>query len=168
MNLWIAGSGHIARAVAPIALQLDFKVTVFDDRPALANHTYFPQEAVIRADYWETLLREPLPQSPVFGLIVTRGHQHDALVLKEWINKPFAFLGMIGSQRKKRVIFDGFVSEGIASRARLNSVACPVGMNIDAASVEEIAVSIAAQFVQERARLRRNLQSNSAPIKVLA
>ncbi|MCX6896358.1 MAG: hypothetical protein NTZ16_12845, partial [Verrucomicrobia bacterium] len=36
--LWIAGSGHIAQAVAPLALQLDFAVTIFDDRPELANH----------------------------------------------------------------------------------------------------------------------------------
>jgi xanthine dehydrogenase accessory factor len=168
MNLWIAGSGHIARAVAPLGVRLDFNVTVFDDRPALANHTYFPREAVIRVDYWERLLQESLPPSPVFGLIVTRGHQHDALVLKEWINKPFAFLGMIGSERKKRLIFDQFESEGIASRTRLNTIACPVGMHIDSVSVEEIAVSIAAQLIQERAKLRRKLKSNSAPIKLLA
>src|SRR5271156_1992208 len=42
--LWIAGSGHIAQAVAPLALQLDFAVTVFDDRPELANHDFFPKE----------------------------------------------------------------------------------------------------------------------------
>src|ERR1035437_2980940 len=41
-GLWIAGSGHIAQAVAPLALEVDFAVTVFDDRPALANHHYFP------------------------------------------------------------------------------------------------------------------------------
>jgi xanthine/CO dehydrogenase XdhC/CoxF family maturation factor len=41
-------------------------------------------------------------------------------------------------------------------------------LDIDAASVEEIAVSIAAQLVQERAKLSRNLKCNSAPIKVLA
>src|SRR5947208_7282887 len=42
--LWIAGAGHIAQAVAPLAAQLDFAVTVFDDRPALASHQYFPTE----------------------------------------------------------------------------------------------------------------------------
>src|SRR3954469_22144018 len=41
--LWIAGAGHIAQAVAPLAAQLDFNVTVFDDRSALANHHYFPR-----------------------------------------------------------------------------------------------------------------------------
>src|SRR5689334_23062963 len=42
--LWIAGAGHVAQAVAPLAQQLDFEVTVFDDRPSLANHQHFPPE----------------------------------------------------------------------------------------------------------------------------
>jgi xanthine dehydrogenase accessory factor len=149
--LWIAGSGHIAQAVAPLAHQLDFQVIVFDDRPSLANHNYFPVNTTFRVDAWEKLLAEPLPQRPTFGLIVTRGHQHDALVLREWINRPFAFLGMIGSSRKKRLIFNRFVEERIATAEQLNRVACPVGVSIEAVSVHEIAVSIMAQYVHERA-----------------
>ena len=149
--LWIAGSGHIAQGVAPLAYQLDFDVTVFDDRPSLANHNYFPQNTHFRVDAWDKLLQEPLSARPTFGLIVTRGHQHDALVLREWINRPFTFLGMIGSSRKKRLIFDRFVEERIASAEQLNRVACPVGLPIEAVSVHEIAVSIMAQYVQQRA-----------------
>jgi xanthine dehydrogenase accessory factor len=149
--LWIAGSGHIAQAVTPLAQQLDFQVIVFDDRPSLANHNHFPANTTFRVDAWEKLLAEPLPQRPTFGLIVTRGHQHDALVLREWINRPFAFLGMIGSSRKKRLIFNRFVEERIATAEQLNRVACPVGVSIEAVSVHEIAVSIMAQYVHERA-----------------
>lgn len=151
--LWVAGAGHIARAVAPLALQLDFDVSVFDDRPALAHPNFFPEKTKLRLDYWEKLLTEPFPTAPVFGLIVTRGHQHDALVLRHWINRPFAFLGMIGSSRKKRIIFEHFVQEKIATEAQLNRVACPVGLDIQAVSVPEIAVSIMAQYVQKRAEL---------------
>src|SRR5579859_1393786 len=102
--LWIAGSGHVAQAVAPLALQLNFAVTVFDDRPELANHNFFPPETQLRVGGWHELLKVPLPEPPAFGLIVTRGHQHDALVLTEWIQRPFVFLGMIGSRRKARMI----------------------------------------------------------------
>jgi xanthine dehydrogenase accessory factor len=149
--LWIAGSGHIAQAVTPLAQQLDFQVTVFDDRPSLANINYFPQDTQFRVDAWEKLLAEPLPGRPTFGLIVTRGHQHDALVLRDWINRPFAFLGMIGSSRKKRLIFNRFIEERLATEEQLNKVACPVGMPIDAVSVHEIALSIMGQYVHERA-----------------
>jgi xanthine dehydrogenase accessory factor len=151
--LWIAGAGHIAQAVAPLALQLDFSVTVFDDRPALASYEYFPKEISLEADLWDKLLALPLPDTPSFALIVTRGHRHDALVLKDWIHKPFLFLGMIGSSRKARTIFEHFIQEQIATEEELQRVACPVGIKIRSQSVQEIAVSIMAQFIDKRAEL---------------
>src|SRR5260370_6356935 len=69
--LWIAGAGHIAQPVAPLALQLDFTVTVFDDRPALANHQFFPPEGRLKADVWGKLLGRSRPEVPRFALIVT-------------------------------------------------------------------------------------------------
>jgi xanthine dehydrogenase accessory factor len=153
-ELWIAGSGHVAQAVAPLAQQVDFAVTVFDDRPVLANHQHFPKSTHLRVDAWEMLLKESMSDRPTFGLIVTRGHQHDALVLRSWVHQPFAFLGMIGSHRKKRLIFSQFIEDGIASSAQLEKVACPVGIDIQAVSVQEIAVSVVAQLVQKRAELR--------------
>jgi xanthine dehydrogenase accessory factor len=149
--LWIAGAGHIAQAVAPLALQLDFDVTVLDDRPALANHQFFPREVSLKADAWEKLCALPLQEVPSFGLIVTRGHRHDALVLKDWIQKPFLFLGMIGSSRKARTIFEHFSEEKIATPEQLQKVACPVGIRIRSQTVQEIAVSIMAQFIDKRA-----------------
>ena len=151
--LWIAGAGHISQAVAPLAQQLDFAVTVLDDRPALVNGQYFPGEVTLKADTWDKLLRLNLPETPSFGLIVTRGHRHDALVLKEWIHKPFLFLGMIGSSRKARMIFDHFREEQFASEEELKRVACPVGIKIKTQSVAEISVSIMAQFIDKRAEL---------------
>jgi xanthine dehydrogenase accessory factor len=151
-TLWIAGAGHIAQAVAPLAEQLDFQVTVFDDRPALASRQFFPPKISLVTDVWENLLKPNLPPGPAFGLIVTRGHRHDALVLKDWIHKPFLFLGMIGSRRKARTILEHFVQEKIATELELRRVACPVGLDIDSTSVMEIAVSIMAQFIQKRAQ----------------
>ncbi len=160
--LWIAGAGHIAQAVAPLALQLDFDVTVFDDRPALANHEFFPDEVALKVGGWETLCELPLPEVRSFALIVTRGHRHDALVLKDWIHKPFLFLGMIGSSRKARTIFDHFAEEKIATEEQMARVACPVGIKIRSQSVSEIAVSIMAQFIDKRAELVGEKQVSSA------
>jgi xanthine dehydrogenase accessory factor len=151
--LWIAGAGHVAQAVAPLAQQLDFDVTIFDDRASLANNQFFPKGTHFRVDYWEKSLQDPLPDRPTFGLIVTRGHQHDALVLRYWVQRPFAFLGMIGSKRKKRLIFEQFLAEGLATQEQLDRVACPVGLEIESQSVPEIAVSIVAQYIQKRAQV---------------
>lgn len=149
--LWIAGSGHVAQAVAALALNLEFEVTVFDDRPELANYDYFPKQTNLRVGHWGDLLATALPAQPVFGLIATRGHNHDADVLADWIQKPFAFLGMIGSTRKFRLISEGFSQKKIASPEQLQKVACPVGLPINAVGVNEIAVSVMAQMIEVRA-----------------
>ena len=149
--LWMAGSGHVAQAVAPLAAQVDFEVTVFDDRPTFANRQFFPEATAFRVGSWDDLLKEPLPSRPTFGLILTRGHQRDALVLAEWVRRPFAFLGMIGSRRKQRLIFDQFLAERLATEAELARVVCPVGVDIQSVSVPEIGVSIVAQLIQRRA-----------------
>lgn len=151
--LWIAGSGHIAQAVAPLALQLDFAVSIFDDRPELANHQFFPREVFIHTGNWGELCEAPFPAVPTFGLIVTRGHKHDALVLETWIHRPFQFLGMIGSARKARTITEHFVTKKIATQEEIQRVACPVGIQIKSQSVAEIAVSIMAQYIEKRAEL---------------
>jgi xanthine dehydrogenase accessory factor len=160
--LWIAGAGHIAQAVAPLALQLDFNVAVFDDRLALANHDFFPDEVRLNVGQWEKLCALPLPDVPSFALIVTRGHRHDALVLRDWIHKPFLFLGMIGSARKARTIFEHFTEEKLATPEELQRVVCPVGIRIRSQSVPEIAVSIMAQFIEKRAELVGEKQISSA------
>jgi xanthine dehydrogenase accessory factor len=160
--MWIAGAGHIAQAVAPLALQLDFNVTVFDDRPALASHDFFPREVFLKSGTWPELLAWPLPDVPGFGLIVTRGHRHDALVLKDWIHKPFLFLGMIGSSRKARTLYEHFIEEKIATPEEWSRVACPVGIKIRSQSVMEIAVDIIAQYIDKRAELVNEKRATAA------
>ena len=153
VELWIAGSGHVVQAVAPLALPLEFAVTIFDDRPELANHEIFPPDVKLRVGGWHEILKIPFPKSPTFGLIVTRGHQHDALVLSEWILQPFIFLGMIGSRRKARIMRENFLKQKIATAEQFDKIACPVGADIKAVSTHEIAVSVLAQLIEKRAEL---------------
>jgi xanthine dehydrogenase accessory factor len=96
-------------------------------------------------------MKEPFPAQPAFGLIVTRGHNRDALVLQHWAQYPFVFLGMIGSQRKRRLIFSQLLEQGLATPAQLDRVACPVGLDIHAVTVPEIALSVMSLLVKERA-----------------
>lgn len=160
--LWIAGSGHIAQAVAPLALQLDFAVRIFDDRPELANHEVFPPDVSLQVGAWGDILATAFPAVPTFGLIVTRGHKHDALVLETWIQRPFQFLGMIGSARKARTIAEHFVKQKIATAEEVARVACPVGLKIKSQSVMEIAVAILAQYIEQRAELAPVRQTTPA------
>jgi xanthine dehydrogenase accessory factor len=117
----------------------------------LANHKIFPPATQLRVGAWHEIMKVPLPKSPAFGLIVTRGHQHDALVLSEWIRHPFIFLGMIGSRRKARIMREQFIRQKIATAEQFDRIACPVGADIKAVSTHEIAVSVMAQLIEKRA-----------------
>ena len=112
----------------------------------------------------KNLLRSPSSAVPSRLRSSSRaGHRHDALVLKDWIHRPFLFIGMIGSARKARTIFEHFRGEKIAAEAQLARVACPVGIQIQSQSVQEIAVSIMAQYIQKRAELVQDHAGSPPP-----
>jgi len=150
LALLIAGAGHIGKALARQASLLGFEVTVVDDRETFANADNIPwAKQTICGDIAETVGGMPFdPQS--YLVIVTRGHRHDGAVLAACIRKPAAFIGMIGSKRKSLLIRQSLREEGLATEAELARVVSPVGLDIGAESVEEIALSIAAQLVAVR------------------
>jgi len=148
-ELLIVGAGHIGQAVAKLANSVDFDVTIFDDRPDLVTPELFP--SAFRRFSGE--YRDVLPNLPVredgYALIVTRGHQHDEEALLHLIQRPFKYLGMIGSKRKVRLIFEDLIEKGIP-QSRLQQVFAPVGLDIGARAVNEIAISIVSQLVAHR------------------
>ncbi|GEM_PF-59670 len=154
-RLYIAGAGHIGQATARLAVALDFDVTVFDDRPDLLAR-FNPPLHTVCGPIAARLAEAPMNHH-TFCLIVTRGHRHDAQALAAVLSReteaetPY-YIGMIGSRRKVAVTYEELESRGIP-RARLESVCAPVGLPIGSQTVEEIAVSIAAQLVQNRAAL---------------
>jgi len=149
-TLLIAGGGHVGQATARVASWLGFDVTVIDDRPAFTQASLYPDGVrTICGDIPKEVGAFPI-NSTTYILIVTRGHRHDGVVLKECIHSPAAYIGMIGSRRKVHVIRKGFIEEGIATAADFERIHAPVGLDIGALSVEEIAVSIAAELVAVR------------------
>jgi xanthine dehydrogenase accessory factor len=84
-----------------------------------------------------------------YCLIVTRGHNHDEEALFHLVNRGARYVGMIGSKRKIKLIFDDLLNEGVAAEA-LDRVYAPVGLDIGSQTVMEIAVSIAAELVAHR------------------
>lgn len=149
-RLIVAGGGHIGKAVAHQGKLLGFHVTVIDDRPAFACAAHIPDaDETICGDIPAEVAKQAIDES-AYVLIVTRGHRHDGAVLAACINKPAAFIGMIGSRRKSALIRQSILDEGIASEEAVARVVSPVGLDIGGESVEEIALSIAAQLVAVR------------------
>lgn len=162
-TLLIAGAGHVGRALALVAGQIDFKVAVVDDRADCVNPANFPGAECILGDIELELSRYDI-NSWTYVVIVTRGHRHDAQALAAVINSPAAYVGLIGSKRKIHKILSELGEQGVP-RDRLASVHAPIGLEIAAVTPAEIAVSIAAELIAVR-RGRGNLPAH--PMKVPA
>jgi len=149
-RLIIAGAGHVGKAVARHGHSLGFDVTIIDDRSAFANPENVPEAGqVICAGIADTVAALPKDRD-TYIVIVTRGHRNDGKVLAACVQSGAGYIGMIGSRRKALLIKNGLLEEGRATEAQLARVHCPVGLDIGAETVEEIAVSIAAELVAAR------------------
>jgi xanthine dehydrogenase accessory factor len=149
-TLLIAGAGHVGGALVHYAARVGFDVVVIDDRASLCNPERLSEATETIADNIVEAVRR-YPKTPdTYVVIVTRGHRNDAVVLREVIHEPVAYLGMIGSKRKILTIYEEFIAEGIATAAELARVHAPIGLDIGSISVEEIALSIAAELVAVR------------------
>jgi xanthine dehydrogenase accessory factor len=149
-TLVIMGCGHIGTALAEMAAGVGFQVVAVDDRIDYANEKRLPQAKEVHCgDMVE--LAQTLPSGPdTFWVIVTRGHRNDGKVLAQVIGRPHAYLGMIGSRRKVRIIREGLIADGITTAEQFARVHSPVGLDIGAESPREIALSIAAELVAVR------------------
>jgi xanthine dehydrogenase accessory factor len=149
-RLIIAGAGHIGKALAHLGKLLDFEVTVIDDRREYANLKNLPDTDRILVDDIGKAF-EGLKKTPdTYVVIVTRGHKSDADALKYCIGSGIAYIGMIGSAKKVAEMRRKFIGEGWSSPQQWKDIHAPVGLKINSQSVQEIAVSIAAQLVQVR------------------
>jgi xanthine dehydrogenase accessory factor len=149
-KLIIAGAGHIGQAVAHLGNLLGFEVTVVDDRPEFANRIRLSEaDSIIVDDIGKTIQSFPVDLN-TYIVIVTRGHAKDAEALRACIGSRAAYIGMIGSDRKVCLMREKFLKEGWATRDEFDRIYAPIGIPIQSKTVEEIAVSIAAQLVQVR------------------
>lgn len=149
-TLIICGGGHIGAAVGKLAAWSGFDVVAIDDRASFANKERFPDAKQIIVDDPAKAIRGLAMDADTFICIVTRGHRHDAVILREVIHSKAAYIGMIGSKRKVRTVMEGFINDGVATAEDFRRVHSPMGVSIHSISVEEIAVSVVAELIAIR------------------
>jgi xanthine dehydrogenase accessory factor len=152
-RLLIVGAGHIAVPLAAIARICDFAVTVLDDRPQYANRARFPTADQVIAGLFTAELRKLRGGAAAFDVntflvLVTRGHQYDVECLLEVLDDPVAYIGMIGSRRRIRAVYELLEREQGVAAAKLDRIHAPVGIDIGAQTPAEIAVAIMAEMIQ--------------------
>jgi len=147
-TLTIVGGGHCSLALSRVMATLPFKIVVLDDRPDLptmaANSFAHTLDVVSYADLAEHI--EEGDRSWV--VVMTYGHAHDEQALRALVGLELRYLGLLASASKVRQLFDRMRGEAVPE-SFLDSIFAPVGLSIGSHTPEEIAISIAAEIVQE-------------------
>ncbi len=151
-QLIIVGAGHIAVPLAQMAKINDFQVTVLDDRPQYAHPDRFPEADRVVAGPFREELRALRNGRPAFDpntyiVLVTRGHQHDVECLLEVLDDPVAYIGMIGSRRRIRAVFELLETEQGIPAHKFDRIYAPIGIDIGAQTPAEIATCIMAEII---------------------
>lgn len=149
--LYLFGGGHVGQALAPMLAQVGFRVVVFDSRPEFARPELFPGvERVVQGDF-SRLERQARPTSRDYVVVMTPGHQNDLEVLAQVLpHNPF-YVGCLGSRKKGDFLRAELARRGIAQE-QIDSIRLPIGLDLGGETPAEIAVSVTAQLIQERAR----------------
>lgn len=145
-RLIVFGGGHIALPLVEFASKVGFSVTVIDDRPYFASTSRFPQAEKVICESFERSINPLNLRDADYVVIITRGHKHDGVVLREVLKYNLSYIGMIGSKRRVKAMRDELISEGYDSE-KLDSVNAPIGLDINAITPNEIAISIVSQLI---------------------
>ena len=151
-RMLLVGGGHVAQSIAQQATWLGFGLTVLDDRAEFAKADRFPTDTkILCGDIRHEVERFPKDRN-TYIVLVSKGHKPDAEALEGCVHSKPAYIGMIGSHRKVALLRKHFVESGLATEAEFDRIHAPIGLNIGAVTVEEIATSIMAQVIAVRRR----------------
>ena len=148
-KLYIFGAGHVGKAVAMFARELEFSVTFFDPREHIFDEADFSPYRCIGQDYFEAI-EEAIFDDNTYIVIVTPKHSFDEDILARVARRPHAYLGMIGSTRKVEQLKKRFLEEKILSAEELEKIDMPIGIKFNVETPAEIAVSIVARLIDVR------------------
>jgi len=151
ITVYVFGAGHIGVHLVPLCHRLGFRTVVVDDRADFVSPDRFPHadELVAVPSFEHILDRLPIGEGS-YIVIATRGHGGDQTLLRQALRHRSGYVGMIGSSRKRSLIYEQLAAEGFPPED-LSRVRCPIGVPVGAETPEEIAVSIVAELIATRA-----------------
>jgi len=146
-TIYIIGGGHVGLAVSRVMATLDFYVVTFDQRDdimTMKENTFANKKIITSYNEVNKYIRG---SKKSYAIIVTPNHDSDKEALRTIISMDLKYIGMMGSSKKSQSIFNQLEAEGINPEL-FKKVNTPVGLEIEAESPEEIAVSIAAEIIK--------------------
>jgi xanthine dehydrogenase accessory factor len=149
-RLLISGGGHVGQALARAAKLVGFEVVVIEDREEFSDPSLFGEGIQCRrGEFREALFEYPIDQDTYVAL-VGRGHIVDSKALLACLNSPAAYIGMMGSRRKVALVKKHFIEQMLIDEEGWKKIHAPIGLDIGAETVPEIAASIVAQLIEVR------------------
>lgn len=145
----IIGGGHCSLALSEIMSYLDFYIHIYDDRQQLNT---LDGNSFAHEKHWinyDTIGANISIANTDFVVIMTVGYRTDKIVLQQLIHQQCYYLGLLGSMQKIDTLFAELKAEGI-NTTKLQQVFSPIGLPINSKTTKEIAVSIAAQIIQQK------------------
>lgn len=147
----IFGCGHVAQELEPVLSHVGFRCVVMDDREEFARRELFPSaESVLLIDF-KRISDFVTVGAEDYVCIMTRGHAFDTVVQSQMLRTPAYYIGVIGSRAKTAGVQQQLREEGFTD-ADFARVTTPIGLAIKAETPAEIAVAIAAQLIEQRAK----------------
>jgi len=148
-KLVLVGSGHIALPTYKIADLLGFETIVVDDNKDTLTRKRFPNAKLIYHRNFGAALKKVKGDKSTYVAIMHGEPKHDLISLRRFIKEETAYLGILGSRNKVAKLKNILRKDGVGEK-KIERVRTPIGLEINARTPEEIAVSIAAELVKER------------------
>ena len=145
-TVYVIGCGHIGQAVIELAHWLGYRVVAYDDREeqvAIAD-----ADVVVGGDFAAALTETPITEN-THVVVVTRNVDVDMQVIPHLVGTPARSIGVMGSARRWQTTRKKLEDLGIAA-AQLDRLRAPIGLELNAETPEEIAMSIMSEIVMER------------------
>lgn len=150
LTLVVIGGGHVGKALAQLAKWMDFRVVLSDDRPEFCSPEYLPG-----MDEYVVCAPAEVPQRIAVGpstaiAAVTRGLPVDIKLIPALLGTPAGYIGLIGSRRRWALTAKALMEQHDFTREQLARLRAPIGLELEAETPKEIALSIMAEIVMLR------------------
>ena len=146
-QLVVCGGGHVAAAVVKQAKLLDLPVLAIDDREEFAQQLRTAGADTVLCASFAQALQDVPGGAETYFTVLTRSHAFDLDCLIQILQKPAAYVGMMGSRGRAALVRRQLLEVGLDSQ-QIDALCAPIGLDIGAQTAEEIALSILAQIVQ--------------------
>lgn len=154
-RVYIFGCGHVSRELQPVLSHLGFRCVMLDDRAEFARKELFPTAEDVRIVDFNRLEDFVSIGPEDYVCIMTRGHAYDTVIQAQVLRCNPCYVGVIGSRKKAAGVCMVLKRDYGMSDEELDRITTPIGLEIEAETPAEIAISIAGQMIQVRARQNR-------------